>query len=100
MTIEADYTHAKLMADGAASEAEGKEGMRKADAAYNESRAEFDQFRAELPTDLRKLTAGCDTPLGFEPWLINTAAKSTRELRASFRCLRDRRAAHIRLRDF
>eukprot|EP00966_Prymnesium_polylepis_P150052 3466339-Prymnesium_polylepis.3 len=63
MTIEAEYALAKLEAEGANSEEEAKETMRKADAAYEEGHAAYAQLRSELPTDLRKLTAGC-VPLG------------------------------------
>eukprot|EP00966_Prymnesium_polylepis_P330597 7386223-Prymnesium_polylepis.3 len=62
MTIETEYTLAKLEAEGATSDEEAEERMRKADAAYEMGRASFGKLRAELPTDLRKLTAGC-TPL-------------------------------------
>ena len=70
MTIEAEYALAKLKAEGADSEQEAEEMMRNADAAYEEGHAVYGQLRSELPTDLRKLTAGC-VPLGprTEAWL-------------------------------
>jgi esterase/lipase len=69
MTVEAEYELAKLEASGAESPEVAEERMSKADAAYEEGVAEFRKFRAELPTDLRKLTAGCNTPLRLKPWL-------------------------------
>jgi len=45
-------------AEGANSEEEAKETMRKADAAYEEGHAAYAQLRSELPTDLRKARLG------------------------------------------
>ena len=58
MTIEADLALARLDAEAVTSEAAAAEVIRRAEAAYDQGRAEFDRLRAKLPTKLRKLTAG------------------------------------------
>ena len=59
MTIEADYMLNKLDAQAAGGEEQVAEMMRKAEAARDQRRAdEFEPRRAQLPTTLKKLTAG------------------------------------------
>jgi hypothetical protein len=58
MTIEADFARAKLDAEVADGEEQGAEMNRKAEAARDQRRDEYSRLRAELPTMLKKLTAG------------------------------------------
>jgi len=58
ITLETDYKLTKLAAAGAPSVEETEELMGKAEEAHEAGRAQFEKLRMELPTALRKLTAG------------------------------------------
>lgn len=58
LTLEADYALAKLRADGAPTAEQEEEILRKADAEYSERLEAYLGLRDELPTTIRKLTAG------------------------------------------